>query len=251
MSIIHRLNGSLDGCWCPFLSAFHVPDSQAQSGSSEPSIVFVVESPHTCEVRLRYPLAGDSGKTIASKFIEEGLLCTDHAKLPLGAIVQNGCLDWLRIVNVCELPLQADTYHQLFAADEWDPEVELPSLKDWGKLMCATGEILAITTHKSDGWPSGLLVHEIMDDFRDRLRGAVSNSSLVVALGKVANAACLKAARREKEEAASGDETWRRMRPNKSVPHPARNGWKGDEAIAKLQQMFEGVREHRNRTSDQ
>ena len=252
MSIIQRLDGRLDGCWCPFLSAFHVPDVQGRSGSSGPSVVFVVESPHTSEVRsgncadFRYPLAGDSGKEITSKFIEEGLLCPSYTGQPLGEIVRNGCLDWLRVVNVCELPLQADTYHQLFAAADRDTGVELPSLKEWGELMLASKKILAFRTHKSCRWPSGPLVHEIMDDFRDRLRGAVSNSSLVVALGQVAKVAGRKAARREQEGADSDNEIWRKMLPNKTVPHPARNGWKGEEAIAKLREMFERVREHRN-----
>ena len=257
MPIVQRLNGRLDGYWCPFLSAFHVPDPQARSGSSGPSVVFVVESPHTCEVRsgncadLRYPLAGDSGNEITSKFIEEGLLCPTHRGLPLGKLVRNGCLEWLRVVNVCELPLQADTYHQLFAAHNWNGAVEMPSLKGWGELMLASKMIRNFRTHKSCGWPSGPVAHEIMEDFRDRLHGIVSNSSMVVALGKVAKAACRKAARREKEGAVSGNETWRQMLPNTSIPHPARNGWKGEEVNAKLEEMFERVREHRNRPLEQ
>ena len=256
MPIIQRLNGRLDGCWCSFLSAFHVPDPQAQSGASGPSVVFVVESPHICEVRsgecadLRHPLAGDSGKEITSKFIAEGFLCSRHDGRSLGAFVRNGCLDWLRVVNVCELPLQADTYHKLFATGELDLGAGLPSLQAWGKLMVASGMVRAYGTKKSDRWPEEPLVQEIMDDFRERLRGAVSDSSLVVALGKVANVACQKAARREKELAVAENETWQHMLPGESVPHPARNGWKRKEAIRKLQRMFERVSEHRGGSRD-
>ena len=246
MSIIHRLNGKLDGCWCPFLSEFHVPDPQAQSGSSGPSVVFVVESPHTCEVCLGFPLAGKSGKAIASKLIEEGLLCPSYTGQPLGEIVQKRCLDWLHVVNVCELPLQADTYHQLFAAGKICPAAGLPSLKGWGELMLASKTILAYGAKSSDRWPKDPLVQEIIEDFRDRLRGTVSDSSLVVALGNVANVACKKAAKREKERTASGNDTWKQMLPNRRVPHPARNGWDGEEVTAVVQEILKRVREHRN-----
>ena len=258
MPIIERLNRKLDGCWCPFLSAFHVPDPQAQSGSSAPSVVFVVESPHICEVRsgkcadIRYPLAGDSGKTITSKFIEEGLLCSSHAGRPLGAIVRNGCLDWLRVVNVCELPLKADTYHQLFAAGKLGSTAGLPSLQAWGELMCATKRVRAFGAKKSDRWPSEPLVHEIMEEFRARLRATVSDSSLVLALGKVPEAACKMASRREKEQPVAINEAWRHMRPSvENVPHPARKGWTKTKNTAKLQEMFKRVSEHRRGSPDQ
>ena len=200
----------------------------------------------------RYPLAGKSGKTITAKFIKEGLLCGSHAERPLGTILRDGCLDWLRVVNVCELPLQADTYHQLFADEDWDPAVELPSLKGWGELMLASKKILAYGAETSDRWPKDPLVQEIIEDFRERLRGAVSDSSLVVALGKVAEIACRKAVRREKEQSVMGSETRRYMQlPVKKVPHPSRNGWEGEEVTATLQEMFERVSEHRSGHPDQ
>ena len=263
MSIIQRLNKRLHGCWCPFFSAFHVLDLQAQSETNGPSVVFVVESPHTSEVRsgeradLRFPLAGNSGKAVTSKFIHDALLCSRHADQPLGALARDGHLDWFRVVNVCQLPLQADTYHQLFASAELDLGAGLPSLQAWGELMVAFRRIRGYGENTSSGWPKDNLEREVLEDFRERLRCAVSDSPLVVAFGRVAKAACEKAAHRERELAcisppydsgpSQGNESWDRMTPMATVPHPSFGQWSTN--AGEVQQMLDIVKEHLGRVT--
>ncbi len=267
MAIIQQLDARLDSHWCPFLSAFHVPDVQAHVRKTGASVVFVVESPHTCEVRsgkradCRYPLAGRSGKEITSKFVDKGLLCSHHAGRSLGELLQEGNLDWLRVVNVCELPLQADAYHQLFAKGELDTGSEsasLPSLQGWGKLMVTFRKIRKYGKTTSCKWPDNDLERAIMEDFRERLRRAVSDSPLVVALGEVAAAACRKAANKERERTSNdpnngsglspGDENWKWMCPGVTAPHPSRGRWSSEEGSAKVKEMLCRVVEHRDQS---
>lgn len=261
MSIIQRLNGRLHGSWCPFLSAFHVPDLLARSETTEPSVVFVVESPHTCEVRSneraahRHPLAGSSGNAMTSKFVAEGLLCSCHAGRPFGEVVRDGDLEWPRVLNVCELPLQADSYHQLFAAGL---QSTLPNLQDWGKLMVAFEKIRRYRTSTSNQWPGDNLEGEVLGDFQDRLRRAVSDSPLVVALGGVAGAACRKAAQKERtpvsgvspdESVPSSDnENATRMEPGATAPHPSR--WSRRAEEEQVQRMFISVKAHLDQSTD-
>ena len=267
MAIIQQLDAGLDSHWCSFLSVFHVPDVQDHVGKSGASVVFVVESPHIDEVRsgkradCRYPLAGKSGKEITRKFVDKGLLCSHHAGRSLGELLQEGNLDWLRVVNVCELPLQADPYHQLFASGELDTGSEsasLPSLQDWGKLMVAFRKIRKYGKTTSCKWPDDDLERAIMEDFRERLRKAVSDSPLVVALGEVAAAVCRKAANKERERTSNdlnngsgsspGNESWKRMCAGMTVPHPSFGHWSKEKRSAKIKKMLCGMVEHRNKS---
>ena len=264
MAIVQQLNEGLEGQWCSFLSAFRVPDVQGQVGMSGASVVFVVESPHISEVRsgkladCRYPLAGESGKKITCKFVDKGLLCSRHAGRPLGKLLQEGNLEWLRVVNVCELPLQADTYHQLFATDELDLNAGLPSLQAWGELMVAFRQIRKYGKKTSCKWPDDDLVRTVMEDFRERLRDVVSDSPLVVALGEVAAAACRKATNKERERTSNdpnngsgsspGNENWKRMCPEMTVRHPSRSQWSKGPGLTEAKEMLCRVVEHRNKS---
>ena len=257
MAIIERLNAKLDGCWCAFLRTFRVPDAHAPVGTTGARVVFVVESPHISEVQsgkcenCRVPLAGRSGKAITSKFVENGLLSQRRADRPVGELAGEGELNWLGVVNVCELPLQADAYHQLFAAGELNLDAGLPSLQAWGKLMVAFRKI-----RNYDKKTKGLsarrvddIEREVMEDFRERLQCAVSDSTLVVALGEVATAACRIAADRERElangpndasEPSPGKEHWVRLCPAVTVPHPSRGQWSG-KSDPEVRQMLNRV----------
>ncbi|MCY3640654.1 MAG: hypothetical protein OXH37_06535, partial [Gammaproteobacteria bacterium] len=238
---------------------FHVPDPQPTlSSMGNPWVVFVVESPHSMEVRSGitpqacHPLAGETGRSMTKKFIENGLVGNEHANEALGVLVPKGCIGWVRVVCVSELPLQAKTYHQLFATGEADIGTGLPSLQGWGELMLAFDRVRGYSEKTSVQWPADDLDKEIMDDFRVRLRDATSNLSLIVALSSVAQAACRKAAAREKALATDGtcdhgvapaeQRTWDKWVTGPVAPHPARNQWKNEPD--KVAKMFKKVAEH-------
>lgn len=77
----------------------------------ETEVIFVCESPHTDEVRKKFPLAGSAGSTVTNKVYGK-ILGKSSPNVPIGKLLHDGCGDlrWLGIMNVCPIPMQAPPY---------------------------------------------------------------------------------------------------------------------------------------------
>lgn len=91
------------------LNGHYVPDLVPGNGIR---VVLLLESPHINEVSHGFPLAGPSGQMVAAKMASWDLL--DHQLAnqgtSIGAIVSRQDIQWLGLMNVCELPLQDGAY---------------------------------------------------------------------------------------------------------------------------------------------
>ena len=97
-----------------YLERYVVPDIPKAEDCSAVKIVFLVESPHTEEVRDRYPLAGSSGCNVTKDLIfdhdlGEGL-ADEYRNAPIGSLAK-AKISWLSIMNVSLLPLQKSAYN--------------------------------------------------------------------------------------------------------------------------------------------
>lgn len=173
-TIIERLNGCLAGDWADTLANFRVIDVPAEREG--PGSLLICESPHIDEVTDepiagRYPLRGDAGKVVTKALVQCGLLrAGEHGVQgtePVGLLVKQRRLTWIRIVNVCELPLQSEAYAQrLTSAFVRNLPWEL-AFSEWCRLVLAFR-----TVRELRGNPSEItdpLVDRILDDFRCRL----------------------------------------------------------------------------------
>lgn len=206
------------GCWQHTLEEFRVPDV----GPAEAQAWFVCESPHNAEVAAgaieeRYPLRGRSGATVTRALIECGHLCEQDGQtpglhyIPVGELVRRRVLDSVRVVNVCELPLQLEAYaqhidHQLI---ERIPGT-LP-FKEWAQILLAfrTVRDLRVNDHVPTDQP---LVCDVLQDFHDRVAfGEDAPQPRVMLCGRTANAC------------------WRVLELPfdivRCVAHPSRGGW--------------------------
>ena len=87
----------------------YVPDLVPGNGIR---VAILLESPHINEVWHGFPLAGPSGEMVAAKMASWDLL--DHQLASqgtsIGAIVSRQDIQWLGLMNVCELFLQDGAY---------------------------------------------------------------------------------------------------------------------------------------------
>lgn len=77
--------------------------------TKESKVAFILESPYTDEIESGYPLAGDSGKEIATRVLGTGVT-------PLGKICKEGAFDLnqlnpFSIVNISRFPLEQGAYN--------------------------------------------------------------------------------------------------------------------------------------------
>lgn len=175
-TIVERLNGSLAGDWAAFLTRFRVVDVPTESDTVRP--LLICESPHADEVtdeaiESRYPLRGAAGKTVTKALVE----CQEPAALqhggegrrtaPVGQLVKQGYLDSIAIVNVCELPLQSQTYAQRIREADIQALPEDLVFREWCKLVLAFRIVRELRT--STGRVCDPLVDLILEDFCCRL----------------------------------------------------------------------------------
>lgn len=97
------------------LSSYLVKDSiKFVKPRVQSTYILLAESPHVCEVRHGYPMAGDTGREV-SRILGEQFGLKEPQELPaLGTLLET-CLPgqvWKRfgIMNVCRLPLQKTAY---------------------------------------------------------------------------------------------------------------------------------------------
>lgn len=108
MTIVDLLNGRLHGDWRSFLNRFRVSDLHAADQTVRAWLV--CESPHTREIESGHPLAGPAGKTVSKALVKCGLIDSQYKNCPIGNIINDNDVDWMGIINVCELPLQCSAY---------------------------------------------------------------------------------------------------------------------------------------------
>lgn len=145
-TIVERLSGSLAGDWAGTLTRFRVVDVPAEAEPGRP--LLICESPHADEVtdeplECRYPLRGAAGKIVTKALVacEEpaalGHGREGHRTAPVGQLVKRGHLDSIRIVNVCELPLQSATYARRISRASIRALPEGLAFSEWCQLVLA------------------------------------------------------------------------------------------------------------------
>ncbi|MEN8303721.1 MAG: uracil-DNA glycosylase family protein [Campylobacterota bacterium] len=109
-------------------------------------VVFVLESPHTQEVKNGYPVAGKSGKDMS-----QVLFGLDEA---FGKLIHDQTIKNIAIVNVCNYPLQKSAYLN----------VELKELEFFEKIRQNP------KLRKSDKLGINAVIDRVMSDFAERLK---------------------------------------------------------------------------------
>jgi hypothetical protein len=191
-------------------------------------VVFILESPHTEEVKQGVPVAGASGKAM-TRFLFGG---SGGPPRPLGPLVKEhlgdgGCADsrcgrirGIGVMNVSPVPLQAAFYERTVRNHNRRLTALLESARRSAALF-----------HHRDPELNRIEEH-ILGDFRSRLAGSIRVcGALYVVCGAFAGM-YFDAAKRD-----AGIPPGRILR----VPHPAYNSWdrgRTNESLAELKRLF-------------
>lgn len=115
-------------------------------------VVFVLESPHTQEVRNHYPVAGKSGKDMSKTLFSDESL----QKESLGKLIYENKISGFGILNVSNIPLQKSAYK--IEEDKIFRDFELfrqnPSLR---KKECSLNNTIRVF---QNDFKNRLLLHE-------------------------------------------------------------------------------------------
>ncbi len=76
--------------------------------NSDTKIIFVLESPHTQEVKNGYPVAGKSGKDMSKVLLKD----VEFKQHSFGKLIYENKLPTFGIINVSNIPLQQSAYDQ-------------------------------------------------------------------------------------------------------------------------------------------
>ncbi len=161
-------------------------------------IIFVLESPHTGEVKNGYPVAGKSGKDMS-----EVLFGLDEA---FGKLVYERKIKNIGIVNVCNYPLQLSAYD----VDASDDMEYFEKIRQNPKLRKKTN-------------PINDVIDKIMSDFKNRLSS--HKDKRVVLCGNFVFSAF--------DTLFDENEFAEVLR----VPHPSFNNWKKIKYKATIQKL--------------
>ena len=186
-------------------------------------VLFILESPHTQEIKYGYPVAGNSGREM-TKFIYD-----QQKPEPFGKLVANAeeykttyqDLTRFGLLNVCPAPMQKQALQ----------EFELSSAE---KQVIAVLEKLRVNykavRHQKQDW--NLIKELIIEDFKTRLREALTNYSNISYL-----VPCGKFAANYLE--LIGDElTTKKPTVITEIPHPSFNQWHSYETMEKLRRIL-------------
>ena len=232
-TITERFDGSLraarSGCdlpisdnWQCTLEKFPVPDVPRDAGTAQAWLI--CESPHTKEVTRaaieeRYPLRGRSGKAVTQALIkcgclneQDGIRGGEGGKyIPVGELVRDGVLDSIKIINVCQLPLQSEAYARRIDQELIDCIPETLPFKEWTQILQALRTVrdLKVDSRAQTAQP---LVCDVLEDFRDRVwDGKETGDRRVLLCGQTARAC------------------WQRLgfppERTRFVVHPSRQRW--------------------------
>ena len=166
-------------------------------------VLFVLESPHTEEVKNGYPVAGKSGKDMSKV-----LFSRSEA---LGKLIYTQEVQGLGIINISNYPLQKSAYKESY------PELELfEKIRQNPKLR------------RSDKLGINPLIIQIMSDFKTRLMKHKESS--IILCGRFAEAAF---------DAEFQEGMFQKV---VRVPHPSFNQWLRASNQEKIKKMLEVIR---------
>ena len=167
-------------------------------------IIFVLESPHTGEVRNGYPVAGKSGNDMSKV-----LFGLDEA---FGKLIFQQSIKGIGILNVCNYPLQKSAYENqnLKEIELFEKIRQNPNLRKYDKIGINP------------------IVIKIMDDFKSRLE--IYRDKKIVLCGNFAQSAF--------DSLFDEDEFSDILR----VPHPSFNNWKKEKYKDIIKDLKEFIR---------
>ena len=232
----HRSAGTAEQCFRQLQDCIVddlVDNLVRRDGFQESRYILLAESPHTCEVARKLPMAGETGREV-SRVLGETVGAEDLDELPaLGILLSKTCLEphWRRfgIMNVSRLPLQKEAFIENGHADN---STWLNALLESFKTIRNDMKVKPDKRHKAE---TGRVQEIILSDLRRRffeLSKKIDGSSQIhiVPCGEVAahalNELCL-------PPQLIGLDT---------VPHPARNQWRYSKTLVCWLEKVSGER---------
>ena len=176
------------------LKDYFVPDLVCEDAK----IIFILESPHTDEVKNTYPVAGKSGKDMS-----QVLFNLDEA---FGKLIYEKKIKNIGILNISNYPLQKSAYK----------DKNFKNLEFFEKIRQNP------KLRKKDN-PINKVIREMMGDFKSRLE--VFKNKKIVLCGNFAQN-CF-------DTVFNEDDFTNILR----VPHPSFNNWKKNRYVDKIEEL--------------
>jgi len=177
-------------------------------------ILLILESPHTDEIRYKYPVAGDTGIEI-SKYL------LDEVNEPIGKYIKEHLDNSIYgIMNCCQIPMQESPYCSNFQKKE---------IFDAFKTIRKTEE----DVEKRNNENTKFVDNQICNDLKRRLLSIIKKSEiqLIVPCGNMANYFINKCSNIIGE-----------IEIYKDIPHPAYNNWsRKNDDIEKLRKNIDEI----------
>jgi NADH/NAD ratio-sensing transcriptional regulator Rex len=183
-----------------------VKDVRNISKKGNAVVVFILESPHTDEIKKKYPLAGNSGKAVSKLF---------NQKKPIGALINEKEIKDVAIVNVCNIPMNISAYK---CSDLEKINCFDLILLNWLRKTIGTDRKAIDHNFKDCKEEKKEMIEKIVDDMKARLCRLQSKLKtkqiVVVPCGNVAAAFWKKVVCKNNSVSVIED-----------IPHPSRNQW--------------------------
>ena len=199
-----------------FYKEYLVKDVRNISKKGNAVVVFILESPHTDEIRKKHPLAGNSGKAVSKLFDE---------KEPIGALIKDSLVKNVAIVNVCNIPMNISAYK---CSDLEKLNCFKLILLNWLRKTIGTDKKAIDNNFKDCNEEKREMIEKIVDDMKRRLCKLQSNLKtkqiVVVPCGNVATAFWKKVVCKNNSVSVIED-----------IPHPSRNQWT-EKVLKKLKE---------------
>lgn len=184
--------------------------------------IFILESPHTQELKYRAPIAGSSGKTMASKLLGESY------NEPLGLLIKRNIerghldsqLNKIGVMNVSNIPLQRKAYGDEQMIEQYDSFFNLLE-----KLRTANQKTSFSSKEMND------LQQVLLTRFNEQLNTLIDRKCTIIPCGRFAQKFLQLSTVKGEEWSIIND-----------VPHPSYQSWnreKYKQKIAELTERFE------------
>lgn len=168
-------------------------------------IIFVLESPHTQEVKNGYPVAAKSGIDMSKV-----LFALDEA---FGKLVYEKKITNIGIINVCNYPMQMSAYREL---DKTEKKMEFfEKIRQNPKLRKTTN-------------PINKIIQEMMNDFKNRL--SLHKDKKIVLCGNFAQ---------NSFDSVFNESDFKKIL---RVPHPSFNNWKKEKYKDVIKKLAEFIK---------
>ncbi len=168
-------------------------------------VIFVLESPHTQEVKDGYPVAGKSGIDISKVLFDR-----DEA---FGKLVYEKKITNIGIINVCNFPLQMSAYKE---SDKKEKSMEFfEKIRQNPKLRKTIN-------------PINTTIQEMMNDFKNRI--SLHKDKKIVLCGNFAQNSF--------DSVLNEDDFKEVLR----VPHPSFNNWKKQKYKDVIKELVEFIK---------